>query len=53
MNQIPLVQENAAQYMDTGCYKVTNAYSYCNYLNSGLLEAPCEYILHGLVPGLN
>ncbi len=28
-------------------------YNYCTYLNSGLLEAPCEYVLHGLVPGLN
>jgi hypothetical protein len=27
--------------------------NYCTYLNSRLLEAPREYILHGLVPGLN
>jgi hypothetical protein len=26
---------------------------YCTYLNSGLLEAPREYVLHGLIPGLN
>jgi hypothetical protein len=25
----------------------------CTYLNSHLLEAPREYVLHGLVPGLN
>ncbi len=31
----------------------TNAYNYCTYLNNGLLEAPREYVLHGLVPGLN
>ncbi len=29
------------------------AYNYYTYLNSGLLEAPREYLLHGLVPGLN
>ncbi len=27
--------------------------NYYTYLNSGLLEAPCEYVLHGLIPGLN
>jgi hypothetical protein len=27
--------------------------NYCTYLNSGLLEAPHEYILRGLIPGLN
>ncbi len=27
--------------------------NYCTFLNSGLLEAPREYVLHGLVPGLN
>ncbi len=27
--------------------------NYCTYLNSHLLEAPREYVLHGLVPGLN
>ncbi len=26
---------------------------YCKYLNSGLLEAPREYILHGLVPAID
>ncbi len=30
-----------------------NTYNYCTYLNSGLLEAPRKYVLHGLVPGLN
>jgi hypothetical protein len=25
----------------------------CTYLNSGLLVAPCEYVLHGLVPGID
>ncbi len=37
-----------------------NIYSYrtivhnsqCTYLNSGLLMAPREYVLHGLVPGM-
>jgi hypothetical protein len=33
--------------------KDDNAYNYCTYLNSGLLEAPREYVLDGLVPGLN
>ncbi len=41
------------RYKNTRYYKTTNAYNYCTYLNSGLLEAPCEYVLHGLVPGLN
>jgi hypothetical protein len=27
--------------------------NYCTYLNSHLLGAPHEYVLHGLVPGLN
>ncbi len=27
--------------------------NYYTYLNSDLLEAPCEYILHGLIPSLN
>ncbi len=27
--------------------------NYCTYLNGGLLGAPREYVLHGLVPGLN
>jgi hypothetical protein len=27
--------------------------NYCTYLNSWLLEAPPEYVLHGHVPGLN
>jgi hypothetical protein len=27
--------------------------NYCTYLNSGLLRAPREYVLHGLVPGLD
>ncbi len=30
-----------------------NACYYCTYLNRGLLEASREYVLHGLVPGLN
>jgi hypothetical protein len=34
-------------------YKMTNAYNYCTYLNSGFLEAPREYVLQGLVPGLS
>ncbi len=34
-------------------YKTTTTYNYCTYLNSGLLEAPREYVLHGLVPGFN
>ncbi len=42
-----------ARYMNTWGYKTTNSYNYCTYLNRGLLEAPREYILHGLVPGLN
>ncbi len=25
--------------------------NYCTYLNRGLLEAPHEYVLHGLIPG--
>jgi hypothetical protein len=29
------------------------AYNYYTYLNSGLPEAPREYLLHGLVLGLN
>jgi hypothetical protein len=41
------------QYMSTRYYKTTNAYNYCTYLNSGLLEATRECVLHGLVPGLN
>ncbi len=27
--------------------------NYCIYLNSYLLEAPRDYVLHGLIPGLN
>ncbi len=27
--------------------------NYCKHLNSHLLGAPREYVLHGLVPGLN
>jgi hypothetical protein len=34
-------------------YKTTTTYNYCTYLNSGLLEAPLKYILHGLVPSSN
>ncbi len=41
----------ATQYVSTWRYKTTN--NYCTYLNSSLLEAPREYVLHGLIPGLN
>jgi hypothetical protein len=41
------------RYMNTQFYKMASAYNYCTYLNSGLLGAPREYVLHGLVPGLN
>ncbi len=34
-------------------YKTAVHDNYCTYLNYGLLEAPREYVLHGLVPGLN
>jgi hypothetical protein len=43
----------ATQYVNTHFYKMANAYNYCTYLNSSLLEASREYVLHGLVPGLN
>jgi hypothetical protein len=41
------------RYVNTLIYKMADAYNYCTYLNSGLLGAPREYVLHGLVPGLN
>ncbi len=41
------------QYMNTHFYKMAKAYDYCTYLNSGFPEAPREYVLHGLVTGLN
>jgi hypothetical protein len=41
------------RYMNTHSYKIANSYNYCTYLNSSLLGAPREYVLHGLVPGLN
>ncbi len=34
-------------------YKTAIHDNYCTYLNCDLLEAPREYVLHGLVPGLN
>jgi hypothetical protein len=43
----------ATQYVNTWKYKTAMHDNYCTYLNSGLLEAPHEYVLHGLVPGLN
>ncbi len=51
-NQVPLGRE--IQH-DTWIHDVTirQCIYYCIYLNSSLLEAPREYILHGLVPGLN
>ncbi len=33
-------------------YKTTVHNGQCTYLNSGLLEAPREYVLHGLVLGM-
>ncbi len=39
--------------MNAWHYKTTITSNYCTYLNSGLLEAPHEYVRHGLVPGLN
>ncbi len=47
------MQEIATRYVNTWHYKTTNAYNFCTYLNSGLLEAPRKYVLHGLVPCLN
>jgi hypothetical protein len=47
------MQEIKTQYMNAWHYKTTNAYNYYTYLNSGLLEAPREYVLHGLVPDSN
>ncbi len=40
----------------TGIHDITWEWAhnnYCTYLNSQLLEAPREYVLHDLVPGLN
>jgi hypothetical protein len=34
-------------------YKTTMHDSQCTYLNSGLLVATREYVLHGLVPGID
>jgi hypothetical protein len=47
---------NAGKQHDMWMHDITRQQihnNYCTYLNSGLLEAPCEYVLHGLVPGLN
>jgi hypothetical protein len=43
----------ATRYTNTHFYKMANAYNYSTYLNSGLLVAPREYVLHGLIPDLN
>ncbi len=48
MNQNSWMQEIAIRYVNTWLYKMTNA-----YLNSSHLEAPREYVPHGLVPGLD
>ncbi len=53
MNQYPWMQEIIAQYVNAHNYKMTITHNYSTYLNSGLLEAPREDVLHGLVPGLN
>ncbi len=40
----------------TGIHDIARCWAhnnYCTYLNSHVLEAPREYVLHGLVPGLN
>ncbi len=53
MDQYPWMQEIIAQYVNAHNYKTTITHNYSTYLNSGLLEAPREDVLHGLVPGLN
>jgi hypothetical protein len=40
------------RHVDTRQYN-DKAYNYNTYLNSGLLRAPHEYVLHGLVLGLD
>ncbi len=39
--------------MSTWKYKMTMHNSQCTYLNSSLLVAPLEYVLHGLVLGID
>ncbi len=47
------MQEIAIRYVNTQHYRQQMHNNYCTFLKSGLLEAPREYVLHGLVPGLD
>ncbi len=51
--QLILIVAYANHDVSIYSYKATVQNGQCTYLNSGLLMAPCKYVLHGLVPGMS